>query len=369
MQVQELAQSLRETGVRIEVGQPGFDQAGDPSAQDASETCVNALLNPEFDVVEFGDGTGSIEHWSILYQKVCYSTQNYWSDHHSVAISDGSCSVNPDETNRYNDHYGRYMEYDSFAQGFWTPGNLTFIHFSYMAASTDLDDGDWAVSALYTLDNEGYLDEYLIGFYVTESEGVWGNGWWQVTEAFNQDVLDAASGRPMALVFFLWGNDSAPKEWLWLDDAQLQLCYERGSDVVYLPLAAKQQGTSPGPTCVPREPDSVDQMGKTAVGATCTGSLGSVDQKDYYALTLNGANALKLRLFDMPDGTNWDAHIFEDDPGAGYPLVCYTGSNSDPFDDPKSVNCNVNPSKDYFVMMNRGPETISGQYKVSVTRR
>ena len=373
-QAQELAQSLRDEGTRIEISEPLFDSAGTQSVQYPTATCMDVLLNPQFDVVEFGDGTGSIENWSILYQKVCYSSQTYASANHSVIMSDGPCSVNPDDVNRYNTFYEQYMEYDSLAQGFWAPPNLTSIRFSYMAASADLDDGDWAGSQLWTLDSEGYLDEYLVGFYITESEGAWGSRWWEITQADHPIELSDASGKPLALVFYLWGDDLTPQEWLWLDDAQLQVCYNRGVASVYLPLAAKQYGTSSGPTCVPREPDSVGEMGKTALGATCGGSFSALDEKDYYDLNLTTAASaqeaqanipIRLRLFNLPNGTNWDAMIYQN--STGYPLACQIGT---PGDSNKDEDCTLDSNKNYFVLVSRGPETSpGGTYQMSVTRR
>ena len=371
---QDFARLLREAGARVEIAEPEFEPAGGPSAQSPSATCVNVLLNPQMDVVEFGDGTGSIEHWSILYQAVCYDPGTYSSANHSVVLSDGPCSGNPDETYRYNDFYEDWMEYDSFGQGFQAPNGLTYVYFSYMKASADVNEDDWAGSQLWTVDSEGYLDEYVVGFFVGESPGVWDDGWWDLTQADDADHLADLSGKTLALVFYLWGDDLAPNEWLWLDDAQLQLCYERGTNTVYLPVVAKRQGESSGPTCAPREPDDVKHQGTTTVGSTCAGSFSNFDEKDYYSLNLDGATKVRLRLFNLPSGTNWDAMIYEDAGGGNYPLACHIGTQG--WED-KSADCpnadgypnSLNLSKDYFVLVSRGPEKDGGPYTMSVERR
>jgi hypothetical protein len=91
-----------------------------------------------------------------------------------------------------------------------------------------------------------------------------------------------------------------------------------------------------------------------------------VDQKDYYTLDLRGANRIRLRLFNLPSGTNWDALIYENKGGGVYPLACQIGT---PGDADKAQDCDLNPSKNYFVLVSRGPKTTAGSYGMRVERR
>jgi hypothetical protein len=108
------------------------------------------------------------------------------------------------------------------------------------------------------------------------------------------------------------------------------------------------------------------------VDVTCGGSFSPVDQKDYYTLNLDGANRVRLGLLNVPEDTNWDALIYEN--SSGYPLACQIG---DPGDQDRWKNCpnidgysnTLDPGKDYFVLVSRGPNTTGGSYDMRVERR
>jgi hypothetical protein len=89
-----------------------------------------------------------------------------------------------------------------------------------------------------------------------------------------------------------------------------------------------------------------------------------VDQKDYYLLDLRGERKVRLRLFDLPAGTNWDAMIYENT--EGYPLACHIGTSGS---GDKSEDCDLNLSKDYFVLVSRGPQKTGGSYGMRVEAR
>jgi hypothetical protein len=321
---------------------------------------VDVLLNPQLDVIEFGDGSGSIEHWSILYQKVYYDSEVYYSPSYSLVLmdeNDGSDTVLDPFWETGND-------YDMFGQGFQTPSNLTRIRVSFSSVYADMDAYDDAWSNLYTLTSEGYLDELIRFVEIPEDSEDFTNWYWELTSAEDYELLADLSGRLLGVVYDMLSDMEAPSEWLWLDDLQVTLCYEKGQYGVYLPLVRKERPPSPQPTCLPREPDSVAQPGSTTVDVTCGGSFSPVDQKDYYTLDLKGADRVRLRLFDLPSGTNWDALVYED--ASGYPLACQIGT---PGDADKSVDCNLNPGKPHFVLVSRGPKTDGGPYKMHVARR
>jgi hypothetical protein len=354
------ADALRQAGVRFDVAGGGTWTNTRVSPQSTSEEiCVDVLLNPQLDVVEFGDGTGSIEHWSIMYQKVYYDSGVYNSSPSSLVLideNDGSDTVlDPFETG---------YDYDMFGQGFMAPPNLTRIIVSFSSAHADVDAYDEAWSNLYTLTPDGYLDEWIDFAEIPEDTTGFNSWWWELTSSEYPELLADLSGRLLAVAYDMLSDREAPSEWVWLDDLQVTLCYERGQYSVYLPLIRKDRTPSPQPICSPREPDSVAQPGATTVDVNCGGSFSPVDQKDYYTLDLTGASRIRLRLFDLPPGTNWDALIYEN--RSGYPLACQIGT---PGDGDKAENCNLTPSKNYFVLVSRGPNQTGGSYKMRVERR
>jgi hypothetical protein len=216
---------------------------------------------------------------------------------------------------------------------------------------------------LWTLDSQGYLDELVDYASIGEDPEGWSNRYWTL----DSSQLAAVSGKSLALVFDMLSNQTSPSEIIWLDDAQVRLCYTTGANGVYLPLTIRQTATSPVPICSPYEPDSTAQRGSTTVGATCSDSFGATDMKDYYSLNLNGVTKVRLRLFNLPSGTNWDAMIYED--ASGYPLACHIGTIGD---QDKSKDCSeLSLSKNYFVLVNAGkaPSAGANTYQMSVEQR
>jgi len=355
------AEALRQAGVRFQVINSGVGVAGSASPRSLSETCVNVLLNSQMDVVEFGDGTGSIEYWSILFQKIYYDKREgyYHSPSYSLAMVDEAPGWDTDVI----EIEGTTWDYDEFGQGFRAPGGLTYLKISYsrLYSNTNLNDKVW--SNLWTLDSQGYKDELIDYRSIGEDPEGWSNRYWTL----DSSQLAAVSGKSLALVFDMQSNQTSPSEFVWLDDAQVRLCYTTGANKVYLPLTIRQTATSPVPICSPYEPDSTAQRGSTTVGATCSDSFGATDMKDYYSLNLNGVTKVRLRLFSLPSGTNWDAMIYED--ASGYPLACHIGTIGD---QDKSKDCSeLSLSKNYFVLVNAGkaPSAGANTYQMSVEQR
>jgi hypothetical protein len=182
--------------------------------------------------------------------------------------------------------------------------------------------------------------------------------------------LATLSGQPGMLVFGMWSDrDSAHETW-YFDDIELELCFRVGSERVYLPVLRRETGIA---GCVPFEPDSAAARGSTVVGATCSGSFGAGDIKDYYSLDLGGETHAVLSLTNLPAGTNWDALIYEDKGGGSYGLACQIGTIGS---QDKSAACPNKPgytsfsgSDDYFVLVSAGtaPGSGSNTYQMSVT--
>jgi len=348
---------MRQAGVRFSATNFGTEIARSVSPQSPSaETCRNMLLNSQMDVTEFGDGTGTIDYWTIMDQKVYYDNdpEYYNSPYHSLVMvdeTDGSDTVILDaDTDR-----------DAFGQGFQAPSNLTFLQISYSRRYSNENDDDDASYVLWTLDNDGYLDEIVDLWYIGS-----GTGWDDRYSApLSTSGLAQASGKPLALAFYLISDRTSPSEVIWLDDAQVELCYTTGANKVYLPLTIRQPAWT-GPVCSPYEPDSATQRGATRIDAVCDGSFSATDIKDYYSLTLDGVRNIRLRLYDLPSGTNWDAMIYED--ASDYPLACHIATVGD---QDKYKDCTLNASKSYFVLVSAGtaPGKGSDTYHMSVEER
>jgi hypothetical protein len=325
---------------------------------------VDVLLNPQLDVVEFGDGSGSIDYWSILFQNVYYDSEPgyYQSPSYSLLLVDELDGSDPDLV----DYEGATWDYDAFAQGFTVPPGLTALQISFSDLHADVDSYDRTRSYIWTLTADGYLDQW-VAYADIPKDTEWANWYWFLPDtAFSQ-----VAGKPVAVLYEMLSDRMAPGEWMWLDDLQVTVCYQRGPSGSYLPMALREPSTPSGPTCSPREPDSLTSPGSLTVGATCRGSFSPVDERDYYALNLNGARKVRLRLSDLAPNQNWDALIYENT--AGYPLVCHL-----PRQHPQRwINCpSVNGysdsfdlNKDYFILVNRGPNTTGGTYTLRVERR
>ena len=371
--VRQKTETLREAGVRFDVQSRPAGPASSISPQSTSEeVCYYMLMNPEMDVVELGDGTASLEYWQAVYHKIYYDKDDYNSATYSLVMQD---ETNGSDT-IMDPFWSTGKDYDLLGQAFQAPQNLTYMRVDYSYAYIQADADDVVGSNLWLLDSQGRLtaDSHLTWARMDDVFTGWKSWYWELTQAEDAAQLAEASGRTVALAFDMLSDQTAPGEVVWVDDAQVTLCYNRGAASIYLPMVAKQYGTSSGPTCVPREPDSVSQMGKTAVGATCGGSFNALDEKDYYDLNLTTAASaqeaqanipIRLRLFNLPNGSNWDAMIYQN--STGYPLACQIGT---PGDSNKDEDCTLDSNKNYFVLVSRGPETSpGGTYQMSVTRR
>jgi hypothetical protein len=358
-QALQLAQSLRQAGVRFPVTNRGMSTTERISPQSPSETCVTVLSNPEMDVIEYGDGTGSVDYWSIVCQKVYYDNDPgyYVSPYHSLVMVDDNDPYCVNTTDN--------IDADAFGQGFKAPSNLTRVRVDYSRLYANENSNDDAYGRFYALDAEGYLDELIGGWNIGTTPSGWSNRYLEITDA--SDLADL-EGKNLALLFELWSyisSSASYQEVIWLDDAQVTLCFETGPHAVYLPMLIRQP--APELACVPYEPDGLDQRGSTVVGVTCSGSFGATDMKDYYTLNLNGVTNVRLQLTNLPSGTNWDAMIYED--ATGYPLACHIGT---PGDQDKFKDCDpLSLSKTYFVLVSAGTAPGSGAntYQMSVVQR
>jgi hypothetical protein len=350
------AQALRQAGKRVQSPGALAGSAVRPLSSTATQQCVQTLLNPQMDVVEFGDGTGSIDYWSIMWQNIYYDTRAgyYNSPAYALAMAD-------DPSNDTN-VVSSTLDYDEFGQGFQSPAGLQVITVTYSTLYNNANSADTAYGNLWTLDSQGYLDQLIL--YWTIGGGTsWTNRYVSIADS---GLLSQLAGKPLAFTFDMLSNRASPYEMVWLDDTQVTVCYAVGANKTYLPIVIKDHTVVIGPTCTPVEPDDVSHRGSTTVGASCSGSFSATDVKDYYSLNLNGATKIRLQLSNLPEGTNWDAMIYED--AAGYPLACHIGT---PGNQTKYKDCTLSLSKNYFVLVSAGTAPSGGgtSYTMSVTPR
>ncbi|MCU0523146.1 MAG: hypothetical protein MUF84_20975, partial [Anaerolineae bacterium] len=315
-------------------------------------------------VVELGDGTGTIDYWTILRQAVYFDSRPgyYQSAPYALALADETAASGAD-----TDVVSATLDLDEFAQGFVAPPGLTQLRVSYSRLYTATNASDNVYSTLWTLTEDGYLDDLVEMMPIGESPTGWDNRYWELIQPTDAAILAALSGRPLAVTLAMLSDRQPLSEMIWLDNIQVMACYQRGAHSVYLPAVLRSFGTTVGPVCTDAEPDGVTTRGSTDLNAVCSGSFGAVDQRDYYSLRMPaGVTNVRLSLYDLPAGTNWDALIYED--VAGYPMVCQIGTigSAD-----KHKDCTLSTTKTYFVLVNAGAAPGAGQtsYKMSVTQR
>lgn len=342
------AQALRQ----MEWHFPLPETAGPLSVGPAGVSCADMLANSAMDIVKTGPTTGTIDSWVVLAHNIYYDDASgyYNSPYYSLVMAD--------EPPGYDDVLcSEAVDCDAFGQAFKAPTNLVSVTIKYSRLYENENTADYSGYELWTLDNEGYLDEVI---------GSWGigagTGWSNRQATLDPTQVISASGKMLALVFYMESDRTAPAEFVWLDDAQVTACFSVGARKVYLPLVIKQ----PSPSvvaCVPYEPDNRDTRGSTVINAVCSGTFGPSDDKDYYTLDLRGVSNVRLQLTNLPAGTNWDAMIYEY-PYAGQPPACHIAT---PGDQNKYRDCTLNLAKNYFVLVSAGaaPSTQKG-YQMAV---
>jgi hypothetical protein len=328
-------------------------------------SCDQVLENTKMDVVELGDGTGTVEPWSIIFQKVYYTNDpNLAYDGYSMVLVDGD----PPDTS---------PEIDMFGQGFVMPDNLTEFSAEYMFATLGTNLGDEAYGELYLLDDDWTLhwpdENYFVGRWtVAESQGAWAR---QTITSNDPSFLNKMAGKKVAILLYTDTDGDDPKEDVFFDNVMFTACSkaEPFGGKIFLPSIMKDYGQATGPICRESNENPLDQFnsnrGLVQTGATCSGKLSNVDIKDYYAFKPSKDGNHTLWLTNLPEKTQWSATMFVDaDP---YPFApgsadgkCFT---SQPGHGDKEVVCNLKKGNDYFVRIDSGSTPIAGSYKMKIT--
>ncbi len=319
--------------------------------QQSGDACRQLLLNPEFDVLELGEGQGRAEPWFVNDPIVYYSSADYVSADYSLLFWDA-------------DDDDPSPGQDAFAQAFYMPANLTSVTIRYQTATLDANETDRALGNLWTVDADGNFVDFLGGWIVFESPDTWYEQTVPITE---QEDLAPLAGRQIALVLFSQTDGAAPGERVYFDDVTLTACSATPSTAVYLPLVLRGYGTTTGPVCNPPSENPQDQWnanrGYVEADAICNSTLSRVDLADYYAFEAPRTEDYTLHLRDLPPETEWSAKIWIDQmdyppppapgPVAGECRIFQPGSGD------KSVKCRLQGGQDYFVKVSAGA-TYSG---------
>ncbi len=323
-----------------------------PTAVEGTEaTCYQLLANPTLDIVEFGDGTGSAEPWTVLEQNLYYDSTFYTSMSHSLLMADGDETdvLDPDED-----------DVDAFGQGFFMLEDLEGVFVEYSTAVVDADSFDEVFGVLWSLDEEGFLDEVIASWEVTQptNESEWQG---RIVEITDEDLLAEMDGKVMAMTFYAFGDQLAPSQITYFDDVTVVACItEEVTEDLYLPSVINQVSTEP--ICIPPNETPQDQYnahrGVVQTGARCESNLSRLDQADYYTFQPSKTGAHTLQLRNLPAGTEWSAMIFVDQPSPDFaPGPDLTGGQcriATPGSGNKQVTCTLNKNQTYFVKVSAG---------------
>jgi hypothetical protein len=227
---------------------------------------------------------------------------------------------------------------------------------------------DQVYGELWSVDNEGVLDEFITGWIVGDTPAGWGERTFTVN---NGPILAEMSGRLMALVLVNDTTDTTPGEITWFDDVTLTACFDPPLHSVYLPVVERPTANA-GPVCNPPSespPDSwYNNRGSTQTGANCNSNLSQLDDRDYYSFVPGQSGNHTVWLRNLPPGSNWSASVFNDtEPPPSAPTnggACYT---SQPGAGDKSVVCNFTAGQKYVIKVSAGSTPLTGSYNLQVT--
>jgi hypothetical protein len=172
--------------------------------------CPQLLVNTELDVITVG-GSATAEPWVVLWPDVYYSDTTYTSPIHSLFLVIGD-SGDPSPN------------YDGFGQAFQMPSNLTSVTAQYNRRIDFANGIDEVYGELWTVDDQGFLDDYITGWIVSDTPSGWGARMFTVSDGA---TLSQMSGRLMALVLVNDTTDTSPGEVAYFDDVTLTVCFDR----------------------------------------------------------------------------------------------------------------------------------------------
>jgi hypothetical protein len=317
--------------------------------------CQQLIVNSELDVLIFDDGTGTAEPWVVLWPIVYYDSTIYTSPSYSLVLDIGD-SGDPTPL------------YDGFGQAFYMPAGLTSVTVNYNRKIDFANGVDEVFGELWSVDAQGFLDEYITGWIVGDSPADWSARVYNINDG---PTLNELSGRLLALVLVNDTTDPSPGEITWFDDITLTACYVPPDYAAYMPAVPYLAGT--GPSCNPPNespPDSwYNNRGSTQTEANCNTTLSQLDDRDYYSFMAAQSGSHTIHLRNLPPGSNWAALVYNDtEPPPTAPTnggACYTSA---PGSADKSVVCTFTAGQKYVIKVSSGSTPMNGSYNLQVTK-
>ena len=325
-----------------------------PSQQQLG-ACQQMIVNSELDVIDLGDGTGTVEPWAIIDPIVYFDSSTSTSPIYSLVLDIGDAS-DPTPTQ------------DAFGQAFFMPDNLISVDIDYNRKMDFANPVDEVYGNLWTVDNSGNLETFITSWPVADTPAGWAPQNVLINDA---PTLNQIEGRLMALLFFNTTTDPTPGEIIWFDDVTLTACFDPPAHAAFLPVVENNAGT--GPLCIPpteNPPDSwFNDRGLIQTGAVCNTNLSvPLDDRDYYSYVASQTGSHTIRLRNLPSGSNWAALVYNDtDPPPAGPTNGGTCFTSAPGDGDKSVVCTFNAGQKYVIKVSSGSTPMNGSYILEVT--
>jgi hypothetical protein len=324
------------------------------SSPKTTAACDQLIVNTELDVIVQGS-SGTAEPWVVLWPIVYYDDTDYSSPFYSLVLDIG-------------DNGDPSPNYDGFGQAFYMPSGLISILVEYDRKIEFANSIDQVYGELWTVDDEGFLDQYITGWNVSDTPAGWGARMFTINDG---PTLAQMEGRLMALVLVNDTTDPTPGEITWFDDVTVTACYDPPSNAAYMPAVPYLAGS--GPVCNPpseNPPDSwYTNRGIIQTSALCNTTLSQLDDRDYYSFVASQTGSHTVRLSNLPVGSNWAALVYNDtEPPPTQPTnggACYT---SQPGHANKTVVCTFTAGQEYVIKVSSGSTPMTGSYTLQVTR-
>lgn len=339
--------------------QPVQKVGSDENGRDTQVDCFQLIANSELNVVELGDGTGTVEPW-VIVDPIVY----YWRDD-SVTPPNFSLFMQDTIPDGIDEEEGDVTpQSDMFGQGFLMPENLVSVEINYLAATVNIDAADRTFGQFWHVDEDGNLpDNGAILFWESldpnpADEGAWLNYNLSITEA---EFIEELSGNTVALLFRTITDAVAPDESVYLDNITLEACVESKpvGRQIFLPNVLHVANATP--VCVPPSENPRDEVGANRgfvqTNALCRTTMSQLDTQDYYTFTPRQGGSYTLQLRNLPPGTEWSGSIIQNSGGTFEYAPGPTGGQcriATPGAGNKQVSCTLQGGREYVVKVSAG---------------
>lgn len=342
---------------------PSSSRSAPATLQD-DQVCYQLLVNPQLDVLDVA-GEKRADPWVPVYDIVYVSTNAWVSPDHSLFLWD----TDPDDQSIS-------PNVDGLGQAFFMPTDLVSVTVDYQTATVEKNSVDKVFGEFWSLDDQGFLDEFLLYWEVGETDGDWVPEFVSITDPA---LLTPLQDKLLALILVSETDNQSPGEAVWFDDVTITACVvvEPSIFSVYLPITVNNPYE--GPVCVPpTELSSINrvaQPGRVQTGAVCqdtlSGSSNISDLRDDYIFSPLESGNHTFHLRKLPSGTEWSLALYvgtenpslAPGPNGGKCYISTPGSND------KSIICPVQAGQQYLILVDAGAYKGPPQsYEMQVTK-